>query len=36
MYLVQLFSIAFLVAATFTFAFYILINHHLMEWNDEF
>jgi hypothetical protein len=35
MSLVQLFSIAFLPAAAFTFASYILINNLLMEWNDE-
>jgi hypothetical protein len=32
---IQFFSIAFLVAATVTFASYILINNLLMEWNDE-
>jgi hypothetical protein len=36
MSLIQLFSIAFLGATAFTLASYILINHFLFEWNDEF
>jgi hypothetical protein len=36
MSLAQMFSVAFLVTATFTFASYVLINNILLEWNDEF
>jgi hypothetical protein len=36
MFAIQLISIVFLVSAAFTFASYILINHFLIEWNDEF
>jgi hypothetical protein len=32
---VQLLSAAFLLAAAFTFASYILIHNCLVEWNDE-
>jgi hypothetical protein len=33
---VQLLSAAFLLAAAFTFACYILINNCLVEWSDEY
>jgi len=36
MAVIQLFSIAFLLAAAFTLGSYILINNLLMEWNDEY
>jgi hypothetical protein len=36
MFAIHLISIAFLTSAAFTFASYILINHFLIEWSDEF
>jgi hypothetical protein len=36
MFAIQLISIAFLFAAAFTFASYILINDLLIEWNAGF
>ena len=36
MFAIQLILIAFLLAAAFTFASYILINNLLIEWNEKF
>ena len=36
MFAIQLSAAAFLLAAAFTLACYILINNCMIEWNDEY